>query len=458
MNIVIPLSLKTLAQQFLAAGSKLYITGGYVRNAVMGGFPTDIDITANITPDRLRGVVRGAKVVPISKQLGTCVISLGSQKYDYTPFRGETYAEGGAHRPTSVRFTNSMAEDSRRRDFSCNALYYDILDNKILDPYGGVADIKSKVLKAVVSPSHVFKRDGLRILRMVRLAAETGFTIDKATFDGARELISQLKDISCERKTQELEKMLAADLKYVVQDAHYRAMKLLGDLGAWQYLLPDIAFGMNVPQNPKYHKYDVYEHTLQAVKHAPAGILRLAALMHDIGKAECVRLYGNMHKHCEIGAGIARERLAQSGLKYPNQAVNRVAKLVRYHNYDLDGMTSVSKLRLFIARHHALMDDLVALKKADALATGMAAPPVEIRMETVYRQMLAEGCPMKLADLAVNGQVILDAYPRFPKEHLGKTLIALLGEAIINPALNNEEWLLKHAGKLMAGLPPDSGM
>lgn len=451
MNIIIPLGLKNLAQQFAAAGSKLYIVGGYVRNAVMGDYRTDIDITANVPPEGLKTVLRGVKVALVNRALGTCIITAGNQKYDYTPYRSEVYAEGGAHRPLSVRFTSSMAEDSRRRDFTCNTLYYDILENKILDPYGGVADIKNRVLKAIVSPEHVFTRDGLRILRMVRQAAEMGFEIEPATFDCAKQLVSQLADISPERKTQELEKILISDQKYGQRDAPYRGLKMLGDLGVWEYLLPEIADGMGVAQNPKYHKYDVYEHTLLTVKYAPPGI-RLAALVHDIGKAECLKQYGNMYKHSEIGAAIAKQRLSQTGLKYPNNVVGRIVKLIRHHNYDLDGTTSLSKLRLFIAKNHNIMEDLMALKKADALATGFAEEPVNIRMESVYREMLAENCPMKVSDLAVNGSVILAAYPDFPKERLGKMLHALLTETVMNPALNNEDWLLK---RVKAFISPD---
>ena len=431
----------------MAAGSKLYIVGGYVRNAVMGGFPTDIDITANVPPERLRGVVRGAKVVVVNKTLGTCVIAIGSQKFDYTPYRTETYAEGGTHRPLSVFFTNSMAEDSRRRDFTCNTLYYDILDNKILDPYGGVADIKNKVLKAIVSPTHVFKRDGLRIMRMVRQAAEMGFSVDSATLSCARDLVSQLKDISPERKMQEFDKILCADEKYGVEGAHYTGLRLLGDIGAWEYILPEIMGGMGVAQNPKFHKYDVYEHTLLTVKYAPPH-LRLAALLHDIGKPECLNQHGNMHKHPEIGAGLAKHRLASGMLRYPNNTIARLVKLIRRHNYDLDGTTSISKLRLFIAKNHEIIEDLFELKRADALATGMTSEPVPVRMETLYREMLTEGCPLSLRALAINGADLLEACPDFPKEKMGKTFHALLDEVVLNPALNNREWLIKRAAKL----------
>ena len=449
MNIVIPVSLKTLAQQFLAAGSKLYIVGGYVRNAVMGDFPTDIDITSNVAPERLRTILHNAKVTPVNKTLGTCIIAAGNQKYDYTPYRSETYAEGGAHRPLSVLFTNSMAEDSRRRDFTCNTLYYDILDNKILDPYGGVADINKKVLRAIVSPQHVFKRDGLRILRMVRQAAEMGFNVDPDTFNCARELVSQLKDISPERKRIELEKILAADQKYGVADAHYRGLKLIGELDAWQYIIPEIADGIGVIQNPKYHKSDVYEHTLLTVKYAPKEI-RLAALMHDIGKPEALRQHGNMYKHPEIGAAITKERLSQTGLRYPNVTVLQICKIVRHHNYDLDGTTSLSKLRVFIAKNVSVIEDIIALKKADAMATGLVSEPVTVRIETVYDQMKAEKCPMRLSDLEINGADIFSAYPDVKKENMSKILRALLDEVVMNPSLNNKEWLIARAGKIVS--------
>gem|GEM_PF-72881 len=442
MNIVIPVNLKLLARMFDEAGHKLYIVGGYIRNAA-AGLPasTDIDVTADVPSNLLKSFLPACRVVPVHKVLGTCLISLNGSIFEYAPFRSETYAPGGAHRPVSVTQAAGIREDCRRRDFTCNALYYDITGNKILDPFGGAADIQKKLMRAAVSPEHVFERDGLRLLRLARQSAEFGFDMDSGTFEAAKSRVHKLADISAERKQAELEKILNADKKYGVPDAHYTALLRLGELGAWQYMIPEMTEAIGCAQNPKYHKYDVYGHILQTVRAAPPEV-RLAALMHDIGKAPVQAKDGNMYNHAEIGAMIACARLSQKGLRYPTQKVNETVRLVRNHMYDLNGATGIGKLRRFIAANWDIMEKLIALKKADAVAAGTAREAPVPRIETVYREMLAENCPVSLSGLKINGDDILAACPDAEPKKIGTLLNELLSEVIMLPKLNTRAWLL----------------
>ncbi|MDR1093020.1 MAG: HD domain-containing protein [Clostridiales bacterium] len=447
MNIVIPVNLKTLAKMFEETGHKLYVVGGYIRNAA-AGLPaaTDIDLASDVPSYALRGMLRSCRVVPVNKHLGTCAITVNNSVFEYTPFRTEAYGPGGAHRPVAVAPAAGIREDCRRRDFTCNALYYDVGGNKILDPFGGVADIQKKVMRAAVSPEHVFERDGLRLLRLARQSAEMGFTVDPDTWETAKSRVGKLADISPERKQQELEKMLAADSRYGVPDAHYTALQRLGELGAWPFIAPEVAAGIGLAQPPEYHKYDVYEHTLQTVRVAPPDV-RLAALFHDVGKAPAVALDGNMHRHAELGAAAARARLGQKGLKYPGQRVNETVRLVRCHMYDFNGMTGIGKLRQFIAANWDVMGKLLALKRADILGAGVLAEAPALRIEETYRQMKEENCPVALSDLKIDGNDVKAVLPGLEAKQIGVFLHSLLEEVVMNPSLNTREWLLPQLEK-----------
>jgi len=274
------------------------------------------------------------------------------------------------------------------------------------------------------------------------MAAEFGFKIDAATGAAAKENAKNLEDISGERKQIELDRILAADLKYGIVDAHYRAVKLLGQLGAWKYLIPPIEDMRGLVQPEKYHKYDVYEHTMLTVKYASHKV-RLAALMHDIGKPFSFKTSGNFHGHEKNGATMAGFLLGGRGLKYDKKTITEISRLVALHMYDMDGKTSESKVRIFVARNFDIIPKLVYLIKADKMATGLAEETVEEhRFERIYRQIIEEDIPVKLADLAIDGHIAKEC--GLEGEDIGKALDSCLNECILNPKLNNTEWLVRY--------------
>ena len=168
-------------------------------------------------------------------------------------------------------------------------------------------DIEKKIIRSY-NPARTFASDGLRVLRMIRIAVETGFKIDGETAKAAKENAHLLRDISPERRREELNRILVADTKYGVANAHYRGLRLIQQLGLWKYLIPQLEDGVGVAQNPKYHKYDVLEHINQTVKFvSPKN--RLAALMHDVGKPYCMSKFGNMHGHERVSGNIVRYTL-----------------------------------------------------------------------------------------------------------------------------------------------------
>ncbi len=433
MKIDIP---KSLIDLIKSVKFPVYVVGGCVRNSFAGLGKTDIDLAGPIAATAL-GIEPERRVRPVNYRLGTAVIKSGRDEYEYTPFRTENYAPGGGHTPAEVYFTTDMRADAARRDFTCNSIYYDPLKDEIYDFYNGIADIEKHILRAH-NPKLVFASDGLRILRLVRLACELGFKIDGETAKAAMARAEYLKDISPERKREELNRILVADTKYGVENAHYRGMKLIERMGLWQYIIPEVADCAGVEQNPKYHKFDVMEHTFRTVLAAPPKV-RLPALMHDLGKPYCVRNYGNMHGHEAAGANIARFRLGNTGLRYSNDKVEWVARLVGAHMYDMAGTTSEAKIRLFVAENFDIIDDLVDLIAADTAATGMPHEETEHRFLRVKWQLIEENAPTSLADLEIDGE---DVTARgFSGERVGEILKELLRTCIIDPRLNNAEWL-----------------
>jgi len=437
-----PQSLTDLAKKL---NRPIYIVGGYVRNQFCGlPLKADIDIASDFDGELFKKA--GARAVVINKKLCTMQIKYEGDNFEYTPFRKEKYADGGHHSPISVEFISDINEDAKRRDFTANSIYYDVLNKKIVDPSGGAEDAKNKVLRCH-DAEFVFKSDGLRLMRLVRLSAELGYKIDENTKTAAIGFRHQLKDISAERKRDELNKILYADKKYGIVDAHYHGIKMLHELGLWEFILPSMT-KMEITQNPKWHKFNVLEHTNMAVKHCDGSInnLRLAALMHDTGKPVCQEMFGKMHGHAAVSGEIALRELGQAGLKYSKATVNEVVKLCELHMYDLDLNTSDAKMMLFCAENFDVLEKLQALKYADAKATGKNEADIIPPRFLYFRDKLAaEGAPIKISDLKIDGHDAIKV--GFKARKIKAVLYELWKECIMNPRLNNREWLLEQLKK-----------
>lgn len=236
MKIIISENLKKLAT-ILEPYAKLYIVGGYVRNALLGFCGTDVDLTASIPPEKMIKILEGTKFEVLDKsfKMGTMKIACENEIWDYTTFRKDNYSSGGSHRPKNVDFIEDLRQDAQRRDFTINSIYYDILAGKTIDIYSGILDLKKRIIRCVETPSFVFSHDGLRILRMVRFASELDFKIDKTTLMTARKMAYQTNDISPYYKYAELSAVLNASKKYPIskKDAHIKGLSLYNELKLW---------------------------------------------------------------------------------------------------------------------------------------------------------------------------------------------------------------------------------
>lgn len=447
MQSVLPKNLFNLAEN---CENALYVVGGSVRDHLAkltqkkGDWDFDLCSPTPVEAFVESAIRSGFTVKAVYKNTGTVKFQdkLGVG-YEYSCFRSDEYVRG-THVPVQTTFTTDIRLDARRRDFTCNAVYYDIKTGKYLDPLGGVQAIKEKRLTTVAPAKKVFSEDGLRLMRLARQAACLGFSPDSDCLLGAKENAALIADISPERIFSELSAILTADEKYGVIGGHYQGLKLLDETRVLDYVLPELAAGRNLAQRADFHKYDVLEHSLRAALYADKEV-RLAALLHDVGKPFCQKRDGNAHAHPEEGEKLVRDVLMR--LKAPTKRIDETATLVALHMYDFNCKTGENKLRRFFAKHYPLLEKLLLLKQADfsACTDDLSIAPTCARWQTLLEKLKSERAPLTLKELAVSGKHLLQAgiEPRRISEILQK----LLYHAVCNPKDNVKERLIKIALK-----------
>lgn len=425
----------------------LYQVGGCVRDEVMGLERSDIDVCSQLEVKDVKKALLNTDFVVSDRNLrmGTVHISSGKFVCEYTTFRTDSYDKAsGKHSPESVEFTTDMMLDARRRDFKCNALYKDILSGEIVDVLGGLDDIKNGVISTADNPDVVFEADGLRILRLVRFASELGFEIEQKTFESAKKNAWRVKDIAVERISEELEKIFVSDTRHPelgLKNAHVKGIKLLDDLGLVDLLLPELSALKGLEQNKKYHLYDAYKHSLKAYEYAPPH-LRFCALLHDIGKAECVKKYGNMHGHERVGADMARSIAHRFRLS--NNETYRLCKVIALHMTDINGNMSENKLRRLIAENIDVMEDVVLVMLADARASNEQVIE-QNRIGNMLSSMREEGVPFSIKDLKISGNDLVEM--GVDEKMRGVILKQLWIDTVMNMSLNTREKALAYVRK-----------
>ena len=444
MQKILPKNLISLAK---ALPKPLYIVGGGVRDFIANLTPKgarDWDICAPLPAEEFAQTAQeaGFSIKSVYKNTGTVKLhDSDGVAYEFSSFRSDKYVRG-VHTPSEIYFTDDIELDARRRDFTCNAVYYDINANKYIDVLDGITAIKQKRLTTVDNANKVFGEDGLRLMRLARLAGTLGFAPDSECLLGAQKNCALICDIAPERIYAELMQILHADEKYGIKDGHYHGVKVLENTGVLQHILPELALGKQIAQRPDFHKYDVLEHSLRALLYAQPSV-RLPALLHDVGKPYCAVNEGNVHNHAEEGERIAGEILTR--LKAPNKTILEVKTLVKWHMYDFNCQTSENKIRRFLVTQYPIIEALLAVKQADFSGCTDCldvAPTVE-KWRKIIRKMQEEGAPFTLKQLAVNGKDLL-ALGLAPQT-LSDTLNALLLHVAVQPKDNKKERLLQLA-------------
>lgn len=446
MNLVYDKTLKNLC---LNLNAPLYIVGGYVRNFLIDGTVSkDIDICANIPAERLERAVAdlGGSVVAVYKRTGTLVFKINGIKYEYTAFRKDSYSGGGKHSPLSVEFTSDIKEDALRRDFKCNAVYYNLLSDSFSDPLGGMKDIKNGILDTVKPANEVFCSDGLRLMRLARFSGELGFKPTENVLSSAKEFADNINDISAERIWDELKKILVADTKYAFspKTGHYIAINVLSETRVLDRILPELTLGRNMVQRSDFHKYCVLEHSLKTLLYSHKSI-RFYALLHDIGKPEAMMKTGRYRSHEKVGADIVKKVLTR--LKADNKTVNKAVRLTKLHMCDLDCLTKRRKVEKLILQNADIFNELMLLKQADysGCKNDLSVCPTVAKWQAIYKDMKDSEVPFSLKELNVSATELIKI--GFSGEQIGKELKKLYLTAVENPKINNREALLSLAQK-----------
>jgi len=419
------------------AGFQSLWAGGCVRDLILGLEPADYDVATDATPDQVMGLFR--RNVPVGASFGVVRVlgPAGVGDVEVATFRSDgAYLDG--RRPESVHFGDAR-HDAERRDFTINGMFLDPLDGQVLDLVGGRADLDARVLRAIGEPEARFAEDKLRLLRAVRFAARFGLAIEGRTHAALVAMAGMVRVVAAERIAQELRKML-------VHPSRSKAMDLAFEAGLLAAIMPPVARMKGLFQGkPIQPGGDLWDHTrlvLDLLPPDPSFPLALAALLHDVGKPDTKALQNGkttFHNHEQVGRGIA-DRIGRD-LKLANAERDRVTWLVEYHQYLGEAMKlREAKLKRILAEPG--IDDLLALHRADALATTGDAAHVDYCKAYLREEPAGPISPPPLVnghDLARHG---LRPGPRF------KGLLDLVYEAQLERAVHSKkdalDWLDRH--------------
>lgn len=364
--------LAELGSAFEGAGHQLYLVGGSVRDALLGRLSPDLDFTTDARPEQVQNILRrwADNLWDTGIQFGTVGVGKGDHRLEITTFRADTYDQ--VSRNPDVQYGDRLEDDLVRRDFTANAMAVRITPEgpgEFLDPLGGLAALRERVLDTPAAPEVSFGDDPLRMLRAARFVSQLGFTVAPRVRAAIEQMASQLGRISAERVAAELDKL-------VLGDDPTAGIDLLVQTGMGEVVLPEIG-GMQMAIDEHHQHKDVYQHSLTVLRQAialeddgPDLVLRWAALLHDIGKPATRRHEANggvsFHHHEVVGAKMVRKRLR--ALKYSKQMVEGISQLVylhlRFHGYG-DGKWTDSAVRRYVTDAGPLLPRLHKLVRAD---------------------------------------------------------------------------------------------
>jgi putative nucleotidyltransferase with HDIG domain len=439
----VPRTVRDFADSFRAAGFQCHLVGGAVRDILMGRAHSDFDIATDALPAQVTSMFR--RVIPTGIRHGTVTVLFKGTTFEVTTFRTEAdYSDG--RRPDAVAFAPSIFDDLARRDFTINAMAYDLLSNRLNDPHNGEGDLGRGLIRAIGDPAERFREDGLRPLRACRIAAQLSFTIERSTRDAIPGALDTLARVSAERVRDELTKTFQAPLPST-------GLFLMRDTGILGVILPELLEGVGVGQG-SLHCYDVFTHSLYACDAAPAEslVLRMAALFHDIGKPR-TRGVGpegspTFYEHERISAGMAEQILLR--LKLPNAVVKDVVHLVAHHMFNYQEDWSDAAVRRLIARvGEGKVKDMIALRRADQIGmcreNARAFPEGLANFAARVSTVLDKGRAFTLREMAADGDDIMSRLGLPPGPRVGIILEELLQAVLDDPSLNEKEKLLQIA-------------
>jgi len=416
-DIEVPRYVQAAAEMLMHSGYEAYIIGGAVRDSLIGKTPSDWDIASSATPEDVKKVFE-EDCIPTGKRFGTSTVLIKGEKVEVTTFRMESaYSDG--RRPDSVTFSKTLRDDVARRDFTINALAYDIRQNGVIDYFGGLQDLEDGIIRTVGDPEDRFSEDSLR--RIEKLHAS-------------------IQRISHERIQEELSRMLLSAMPG-------KAFRYVYETGLMDYILPELSDCAGVPAYDGSPD-DVLEHSIKACENIEARLdLRLAALLHDIGKPVTMSQDGTgrirYFNHENVGSELAKAALER--LRYPKATVDKVTTLIKWHMFSYEPSTKDKGIRRLVnSLGLETIYDLAKVKQADRAALGLDPGPGE-KMEAFLKrveEVLSRGPAFTETDLAVDGRDVMRilGIPEGPE--VGRALAELLDMVLEEPDLNSREKLL----------------
>lgn len=422
----IPDIVRMISERLIKSGYQAFIVGGAIRDSLLGCQINDWDVATNATPNIIRGLF--PELTSFTLKHGTVTLVSQGRHFELTTFRG---IDG---------FSSSIDEDLAHRDFTFNAIAYDINAKRIIDPFGGQRDIEEKLVRAVLNPSQRFQEDPLRIMRAIRFSLELGYSIEPETLIAIQSMAQTIDMVAKERIRDELLKILMVKKPSI-------GFNMMRKLDLLKRILPELVEGYRKRQN-NYHKYTIYRHTMEtldAINDDP--ILRLSALFHDIAKPrvrEKINGKWRFFGHATLSAELTKEIMVR--LKFSNEWINRVTHLIAHHMFDYKQELSDKAVRQFIKRIGAdNVGCLIALRRADEIAHGWgrdSEKDIEAFSNRIDSQ-IKKLYPLTISCLAVNGHDIMNALNVKPGPRIGQILNQLLAIVIEKPEFNTKDKLIE---------------
>ncbi len=436
MTINLPQEVNIILELLESSGHEAYCVGGAVRDNVMGISPGDWDITTSALPYETKAIFKEYKTIDTGLKHGTLTVIINHKPFEVTTYRIDGEYGDNRH-PENVEFTRSLADDLARRDFTVNALAYN-KKHGLVDLYDGQAHIYNSIIKTVGDPDKRFQEDGLRIMRALRFSSVLGFNIEENTAAAIHRNKELLKNISAERISAELEKLVCGINAYNVLMAFPDVISVF---------IPEVEPAIGFTQYGKKHAYDIWEHICHTVNTIPQDkILRLTMLLHDLGKVPTHKLNekgdSTFKNHAMVGGEMAKDILTR--LRFDKKTINRVAFLVSYHDFE----PCSSKTELKHQLKTKTPDDirtLLTIKKSDRGALSESFRDIsyetEINLQWLNEIEKNEEC-CNIKDLAISGADLIAV--GFSGEKIGEALNKALDGVIEEKISNNKSDLLTY--------------
>lgn len=430
------------------AGFKTYLVGGYIRDIILDRKPEiiDIDIATDALPEQVANLF--ARVIPTGIKHGTVTVIGAKNKYEITTFRiDEQYYD--LRHPEKVQYVSDIHQDLARRDFTINALAFNPFTKELIDDFEGIEDIQRRIIRTVGDATTRFKEDALRMLRAIRFSTNLMFEIEEDTLKQIRKNCELLQNISKERIRDEFNRLILSDKPSF-------GIELLRQANILSYLIPSLEKCYGEYQND-FHQHDVYYHLLYSCDATPKDlILRIAALFHDIGKPISLAEYKGkgikenvFYNHEVYSEEMTKEFLTK--YRYSRNEIQTISKLVRYHMFHYTSSWTDGAIRRFVAKvGEDLIPLLFSLRVADRIGNGknFGYPRILINFWDKIQQVIRENHALKVTDLAINGNDLMQRYNLKPSKLIGKILNNLLEYVLDDNSLNTKEKLIEISDKI----------